>query len=276
MKKLLIVLCCCVSGVLFGNVESVELLMKYNCETNEYDAHLVIMEGSATDIPGRAQFNAQITIVVPTGESFMITELHMPLQNNQGYEGTVPMPWNLGNPALAPEAQPESDFYPLTPTLSPASFYNNLEEGDEVKLFSFVVGSSGQFDDRVRFYKNGEDPIYSDPGMGGGNYSIGIAIGGANQLYSGSSVESCVTSTNGPLALEVEAYPNPFQDKFTIGLSSEAKSIEVMGSNGQLFFQSRNIKGKTVTIDANTYPSGVYYIQVSTEMGIQVKKIVKY
>ena len=120
MKKLLILLFSCFAGMTLGQVESVDFLMKYDCESNQYDICLIILEGSATSIGQRAQFNSQISIVVPAGEALAITEEYMPIQGNQNYDGTIPLDWFLTNPVYAPEAQPENDFYSISPKLNTA------------------------------------------------------------------------------------------------------------------------------------------------------------
>ncbi|MFT4536074.1 MAG: hypothetical protein ACI9P5_003448, partial [Saprospiraceae bacterium] len=81
---------------LSGQVTSLNYLLDYNCETNLYEVKLKILEGSATTIPQRAQFNAQITIVVPTGTDFEIVELVNPINDNQLYMGTERTIWSSG------------------------------------------------------------------------------------------------------------------------------------------------------------------------------------
>ncbi|MEM9545857.1 MAG: T9SS type A sorting domain-containing protein [Bacteroidota bacterium] len=265
-----------ISGLSRAQVEEVDLLMRYNCETNEYDVSLKIMEGSAMAIPDRAQFNAQISIVVPAGENVVITNRYMPLQSNQNYQGIVPMDWGLGNPVYAPAAQPESDFYAIIPKLSPASFYNDLAQEEEVMLFSFVVGATGQYDESVRFFDNGVDPDDSAPGMNGADFSIGMAIGGATQLYNDHLEESCVTSIEEKLETDIIVYPNPFEDQFSVDLSQDVKSVKVMGSEGKIYYQTGKQSKGNLMIKTHDFPSGVYYIRLETEYDIASKKVVKF
>lgn len=275
MKKLFVILFTCISGVLLGQVNSVDFLMKYNCETNQYDVNLVILEGSATTIPQRAQFNSQISVVVPTGESIEISELNMPRENNQFYDSEVPMLWRFGDPAIAPEAQPESDFHSITPRLSPASFYNDLVAGDEVRLFSLTIGSSGEFDDRVRFYENGVDPTDSDPGMNGGNFSNGFTMGGAMQLYNDNSSEDCTTSTKENEILEGVTYPNPFQNRLTIEYSEEMKEVQIYSVEGEIIYQSNTLQGNKLFIDTDDYPSGIYFVHIASSNSKVIEKVIK-
>ena len=276
MKNAIILFLCLLTSSIYGQVTSVDYLMKYNCDTDQYDVSLVILAGSATTIPQRAQFNSQVSLVVPTGETVMITDLYMPIQNNQQYDGTVPMTWSLGSPVLSPAAQPESDFYGVTPVLSPASFYNDLHTGDIVPLFSFLAGESGEYDERIRFYNNGSDPVDTDPGMNGGNFSNGFTIGGATQVYNGNQVESCITNIDEPLALEWKAYPSPFQETLNVEIIEETSRFQIIGNGGKVYYDNQNIKGNLLVINALDFPSGLYIIQVDTPRGIAMKKVVKY
>lgn len=276
MKKLITFLLCLTAIIGFGQVQSVDYLMKYNCETNQYDVSLIILEGSATTIAQRAQFNSQISIVVPTGEGIVITNKYMPLQSNQDYSGTAPLDWGLGNPIFAPEVQPENDFYSIVPKLSPASFYNDLNEGDEVMLFSFLAGTTGQYDENIRFFDNGIDPDDKGEGMGGGDFSNGFALGGAFQLYRGNVEESCATDLEEEVLAASNVYPNPFGHQFTVELSTDAKSIQVIGAEGKVYYQTGNKSKGVLTVNTIEYPSGVYYIKIETEIGITSRKIVKF
>lgn len=277
MKNLLLIFFCCFTSISYCQITSVDYLMKYNCESNQYDVSIVILEGSATSIPERVQLNSQISIVVPTGESIVIMNKYMPLQSNQQYTGSAPLNWTLSNPIFAPEGQPENDFYSIFPKLSPASFYNDLEEGDVVMLFSFTAGSTGQYDEDVRFYKNGIDPGDSDPGMGGGDFSNGFTIGSPENIYNGNVEESCfATDVEETLLEEINVYPNPFQEQLNVELPIDVSNVNLVGSDGKVYYQSGNKSKGVLRINANDFPKGVYYIAMETENGMTMKKVVKF
>ena len=273
MKNLFLLIFCAVVGFAQGQVTSVDYLMKYNCETEQYDVSIVILGGSATSIPYRAQFNSQISLVVPTGEAVQITDRYMPLENNQAYTGTIPLEWQLGSPIISPQAQPENDFYGVTPKLSPAAFYNDLQENDIVTLFSFTAGSSGVYDETVRFFDNNNDP--SVPEMGG-DFSNGFTIGGSTQLYHENSVESCITNIQEELKIETKIFPSPFQDLLTIELTNETNRIAVLNTSGQVYYQLSSASKESIFINTINYPSGIYFVRIEHENGtISNRKIVK-
>lgn len=272
MKNLLLIFCL-ISGVSYAQVESVDYLLKYNCETQQYDLNLVILEGEASTITQRAQFNSQVSIVVPTGESVEVVNYYMPLQNNQDYEGETPLIWNVGSPVKSPDAQPESDFYGITPTLSPAAFYNNLVAGDVVKLFSITVGDSGEYDDRVRIFENGIDPGKSE--MGGGDFSNGFTLGGPQQLFNDSHAEYCLTSTLDHLPQDIAVYPNPFLDEVTIELEEGIHRIQILDSNGKIYYNLSQNTSHTVTLNLSQCPAGLTIIKIETPEGTHYKKLIK-
>ena len=268
MKNLLLLFFCIVTSNLFSQVTSVDYLMKYNCETNQYDVHIVILEGSAFSVPHRAQFNSQISLVVPTGETVQITDQYMPIQNNNNYDGTIPIEWWLGTPVKSPAVQPENDFYGITPTLSPPSFYNDLEPGDIIKIFSFIAGVTGQYDQNVRFFKNDGDPKSNAPGMGGGDFSNGFTIGGSTQTYRGNVEESCATDIKEQYPLQVSVYPNPFQNYFKVEFQDDIRSIQIIDIEGKMYYKSTNSPKGILTINAYDYPSGVYFTRIILKNGM--------
>jgi hypothetical protein len=215
--------------------------------------------------------------VVPTGDAVNIMDRYMPLKDNQNYSGSEPLFWKMSNPAFEPAAQPENDFYPIIPTLSPASFYNDLEEGDIIKLFSFIAGTTGQYDENVRFFKNGIDPSDTAPGMNGGDYSNGFTIGSAENIYNGNAEESCVaTDVVEIIESHINVYPNPFQNQIEIELSDDMSNINIVGANGKIYYKSGFKPKGILRINANDFPIGIYYIAMETEHGITMKKVVKF
>ena len=97
--------------------------------------HIIILDGYAEGVGQRTQFNSQISLVIPTGTTIAFGDKYMPLQNNQGYGGTLPMDWNFGPAVSDPASSPGNDFISITPTLAPTSQYNNTYAGDTIKTF---------------------------------------------------------------------------------------------------------------------------------------------
>lgn len=168
-----------------SQVTEIDYQIRYNDQDCLWDFYIIIVSGNATTVPQRAQFNAQYSFVVPTGTVVGNPIGNLPIQNNQAYNGTVPTEWSFGAPAINPAASPGNDFYPVAPKLAPASFFNNLAEGDTVKIFSINMSIVPNCGAGVRVFDNINDPNSSAPGMGGGNFSNGYTLGSPQQLYDG-------------------------------------------------------------------------------------------
>lgn len=167
----------------YSQILGVNYQIRYNSSNCLWDCYMVITSGSATSTTHRTQASAQYTLIVPTGSTVTVIQNHMPLRDNQSYTGTIPTTWVKSSEIYAPAAQPQSDFYAFSPSLSPSCHYNNLATGDTIKLFSVRVTPGVNCGDGVRNFTNGVDPSSSAPGMGGGDFSNGMTIGTLRQLY---------------------------------------------------------------------------------------------
>ncbi|MFT6333858.1 MAG: hypothetical protein ACI86M_001566 [Saprospiraceae bacterium] len=162
-----------------AQVFGVSYYMEYDTSECRYDCSVIVIEGSATFIPFRTQFNSQYTLVVPTGTTIAIEETYLPLQDNQYYLGTVPSDWTIGASAFN-VLDLGIDYHPVSPNLGIASQYNDINEGDTLKIFSFSVTGNSECGTGVRFFENG-----LDQNVNGGDYSCGFTIGGPWEDYTG-------------------------------------------------------------------------------------------
>jgi uncharacterized protein YjdB len=164
-------------------ITSIKYLIEYNENTSYYDCKIVIEDGQSTTYPQRIQYNSQYSVVVPTGATLSIEQLHNPLENNNNYTGTIPCLWDIGPKEISPPTQPENDFHTVFPNLSPPSAYHDLFEGDTVTLFSLNINVD-PCDNLVRPFEIGVDPGSIDM-PSGGDFSCGFALSGGLQIYSG-------------------------------------------------------------------------------------------
>jgi hypothetical protein len=180
-------------GILFlfhtlsSQVREVNYKLKFNDKTNLFDCYLVIKKGNAQSPAERIQFNSQYTLVVPSGKKVKLAQNHMPLQNNRRYESKTPVLWSVTNMAISPEADTNHDYISIVPALAPTAYYNDLKEGDEVKLFSLSITPVINCGADVKIFQNGVDLHSGARGMGGGDYSNGFTMGGINQKYGGNA-----------------------------------------------------------------------------------------
>jgi hypothetical protein len=255
----------------FSQITSLNFLLNHNCETNLYEVKLKILEGSAVTAGERSQFNSQISMVIPTGLDFEIIERFNPLKDNQNYGGTEAMNWSTFTPVISPPEQPESDFYSIAPQLSPASFYNNLGEGDEVLLFTCEIGEDTEYNPNIRFYDNENDPPIQSAGS---DFRNGFAIGSPGQLYNTNEYKSCLSnSVNQELSLNV--YPNPFFDQLVLESELPITSFTLNDLNGTVHYSESNLKSDRVIIPTTDLASGIYTLVYNYGNGSKVVKLMK-
>ena len=76
---------------------------------------------------------------------------------------------------------------------------------------------------------------------------------------------------------KIQLYPNPANYNLTIEAPQDA-IIEITNIHGQLIKTISLISNKTSStcrIDVSSFPSGVYFVEVKTEKGVVIKKLLK-
>lgn len=264
MRKLIYVLILfCSIGInnLDAQIEELKYLLQYNCETNQYDVNIKIMEGSASTVLQRIQFNSQLTILVPTGMSFEIVDRYQPLEDNQNYQGTIPNEWGTYSPIISPDGHEEYDFYSIAPNLTPASFFNNIDEGEEIMLFSFTVDGSSEYDDRIRFFNNKEDVELSF--YEGADLRNGYSVGGAQNKYKGNIHMDCtISDVESALSNNIRIYPNPTNSKLFVETPENTLSIKMIDSAGKQIKEVINPISGIYAIEVSGLVAGNYFIQI--------------
>jgi hypothetical protein len=166
-----------------AQIQAVNYELKYNSTTGLHDCYIIIKKGSAVTMRERVQFNSQISVLVPTGSELEVAQTYMPLEDNQQYGGVNPIKWKVEKPLITPAASPRLDFYSITPNLFPSAFYNDLKEGDRVKLFSLKIGTENI--SGVRLFNKAVDPDATALGMKGRDFNNSFSIGGPEEDYVG-------------------------------------------------------------------------------------------
>lgn len=224
-----------------SQVTKVNYQMRYNATTCRWDCYIIIEEGSATLAGERIQYNSQYSLVVPTGTNVSVAQNFMPLNSNQNYMGTVPLKWQVASIIDTPSVTPNLKYYGITPNLSPSSFYNNLNEGDTVRLFSITVTPNLYCGDSIWIFRNGIDPDSGAPGMEGGDFSNGFAIGSPDQIYNSNlptvfpkkptinAVTACATGVEIDLTATTSTCQSPLTYAWTgpAGYTSTTQDVNV-------------------------------------------------
>jgi len=172
----------------YTQIQSVDYSLRYNSETCLFDCYLIINEGKTKSTVSRAQFNSQISIVVPATSNVFVEESYMPLRDNQSYRSSEPVSWEITNELERPADLENSRLVSISPVLAPTAFYNDIKAEDEIKLFSLKVNPIANCADGVRLFDNQKDPKSVANGMMGADFSNGFTVGGVQQKYSGNSL----------------------------------------------------------------------------------------
>jgi len=196
----------------FAQIQSVDYSLRFNNETCLFDCYLIVNQGKTKSTVSRAQFNSQVTIVVPVTSNVFVEESFMPLRDNQEFRSAEPVSWEISNELEQPAELSSSRLVSISPILAPTAFYNDLEQGDEVKLFSLKVNPIVNCAEGVRLFDNQKDPNSASGGMMGADFSNGFTVGGVAQKYHGNSSSEMPT---GP-GFEKLAFKNKYGIDFKV------------------------------------------------------------
>ena len=261
-KLVLILVICSLTSVLRAQVTGVNYQILFNPATCLFEGRLIINSGSATSPIQRAQFSAQYSIIVPTTSTLTLVSNHMPLQNNQNFGGIHPTVWFVSSYIQNPASLPDYDIYSITPSLTPTSFYNTLNTGDTIHLFSFSVDPLPPCASGVRPFENGVDPGSSAPGMNGGDFTNGFTIGGASQKYEGNAPTIYGSRP------EITRFETSCSSDIAINLSANTSGCQAPLSflwTGPMDFVSTS---QSISIpNANHLNNGVYQVIISDNIG---------
>ena len=111
------------------------------------------------------------------------------------------------------------------------------------------------------------------------SYSNGVGIQYSYDAL-GNRTQETKTST---LSVEVvnvvknfKLYPNPFKDELTMSSQNQAiKEISIIDMTGKLVKQITNINAMTYRLDASYLVTGNYLIQIKTDEGLEIHKVIK-
>ncbi len=133
-----------------------------------------------------------------------------------------------------------------------------------------AVGAVGWYVDDIQFFgdfysvtntacvNNDEEPICS---------SITTIVYGQNP--------NATQNLNPELGLYL--FPNPTAGKFTLGLqgpTSGVANLKVMSIDGRNVLQQQFNESQSQLVDLSDYPAGIYVVQVNTERGIAVRRVI--
>jgi predicted esterase len=73
---------------------------------------------------------------------------------------------------------------------------------------------------------------------------------------------------------DINLYPNPTRDNFTIDANTPILDYTIYSLSGQLISSDDGNFEESIKVDCSNYPNGMYIIQVRTERGVLQKKLI--
>jgi len=86
-------------------------------------------------------------------------------------------------------------------------------------------------------------------------------------------INGCITSTINSTTNNTAVMPNPFQDRFSLKTNGASKYL-VVNASGILIEESK-VSGDSPLVLGDNWPKGLYLIQLYSESGMSVEKVIK-
>ena len=218
-----------------SQIQSVDYSLRYNKETCLFDCYLIVNQGKTKNTLSRAQFNSQVSIVAPVTSNVFVVESFMPLKDNQEFRSSDPVSWEITNELESPAELQDSRLVSISPVLAPTAFYNDLEQGDQVKLFSLKVSPLTDCGAGIRLFDNSTDPKSDSEGMKGADFDNGFTVGSVEQKYAGNSGSTTPTWPIFESTVSSNKYGINFMAKNEMGSNCQSSlNYEFFGPNGRI------------------------------------------
>jgi GEVED domain/Secretion system C-terminal sorting domain len=116
----------------------------------------------------------------------------------------------------------------------------------------------------------------------GGIYAIIDSVGSCLDLAGGTTQDYLITIDSTVSVLNIEdgilniaVHPNPSKGETTITSPYPIKSLKLVTVTGSVVFSKENVNDYKAVINVKELPQGIYFVEVETEKGMAVKKLVK-
>lgn len=186
-------------------------------------------------------------------------------QNTEFILGSVgiPLPVSL----LEFNAEPKNGTVILT--WITASEINNdyfiIQKSQDLRVWENCGEIEGAGNSRINLYYEATD---ESPFSGTSYYRLQQVDFDGSKSYS--NVE--IVSFDG----EFSVFPNPFSDELQIvtGTEEVILSVQIFEMNGRLIYNEENLNSNSFSISGATLPEGVFMVQITTNKGVEMRKMV--
>lgn len=114
----------------------------------------------------------------------------------------------------------------------------------------------------------------SNPLEGTNVYRVRATTNLLQSVYCDTALISTTTDNSETKIDGLSVYPNPVVDQFTIQANDNLTKAEVLSANGNLI-SAYDLSGTKTTLNLREIPSGLYYIQISSDNGKELTKLIK-
>lgn len=178
------------------------------------------------------------------------------------------------------------------PSVTVVELSNNLQEDVEINSIHhhhdkftinnqlpIIIPANGIASIEIQFNPNSNEGIFEDLMT----FSWDTQVQGLNQRIA-AQLQLVANATIGigieeELFEKVKLYPNPFSEKIFVELESIPKNeveIKIFNVVGQIIYRTETTLDKRFEIPTSKFPRGIYQLQLYSEKGKGVKKLIKY
>ncbi len=200
MKKIKLLLLVSIVSFFYGiscnaQVTQTEFQVRYDTTLCRWDAYVIIKTGSEITgvAPSRVIIGSQYSLVTEKDVYINVVANFQPKTSNGNGS---PATWTATTSKNAPIASPLKSYHGVTNSISPTTAFASVNQGDTIKLFSFLLkdlndGSTVNYDCgniEARPFNSTiapTDPSSTAPGMDGQNYTCGFTFLLPGQTYFG-------------------------------------------------------------------------------------------
>jgi hypothetical protein len=162
----------------------------------------------------------------------------------------------------------------------------NIQIGNSSENLAFYAFADDQFTNETDGFTEGQPMIFKlfRPSTGE-EFNLEVTYNTATPNNDGLFATEGISAIKGlsilntgiasDFAKGLYIYPNPTNDKVTIGGINGIEQILVLGSDGTIVLKVNPTTDGNQILDLSALPAGIYQVQITTSVGVVTRKVVK-
>lgn len=168
------------AGNMTSQIEGVNYDLSYNNSPPLFDCYFFIEKGEYKCNLQKIKFNSQLSIIDRLEPAIEVSKIFIPVVDNENEINRQPLDWIIKGVAIAPYKNELNSYSALSPCINQTAFFNIMEAGGKMKLFSVKATSKeGEIIEIIR-YGNRVGNLIDVKDL-----SNSFSLGSTNQLYKG-------------------------------------------------------------------------------------------